>query len=855
MSRPSQTQAPSSSTSTPVASETPVRPLLEAYQAPPDRFDELLAPATAATWQPLLRQLEKLGAKGINNAWKRGQDLLRENGIAHNLLAEQPGNSRRWDLDPIPLVISETEWETLCRGVTQRARLWNRILHDCYGPCSLLEDGLIPPSLLFSQQNYHRSLRHLPDPEKPILTLYAVDVARGPDGSWTVVADRTEAPNGAGFALENRIVLTNVFPETSKQLHLIRVASHYQRLRETLHRLAPAAVDSPHVVLLSPGPGDHTYFEDAFLSRYLGITLAVGDELTVRNDRLYLKTVHGLKRVHVLLRRVPENDADPLETPTSSGSGVPGLFQAMRAGAVAVVNPPGTGIAEAPAFLPFLPALARHLLGEDLILPSIETHWTASDPEATAFLDRSPAVIKSAFTRNLYPPSLSRTLKPAQLRSLRHDLAAHPGHHVVQQEMPFSTAPSWNGESFEARPVAIRLFLFADGDSYQVMPGGLVRSATSPHALPGLSLHADTCSKDLWVISEKPRPALNVTNLPSRQHVRRSHGILSSRAADNMLWIGRYSERAEYATRVLLEIVNCLIAENENIDPPDIPVLLRTLADLDYLNPAALPPTAGAKARENLLQTLIPIFFETPENTRVGLDSIPTNLTRLRTLASVSRNRLSTETWRIIRSLDELGRTQEPLSLSGLRSRLQRAILLHSAFNGTSRENLTRTESWRFLNIGRKIERSGWLLTLIHQALAVYPDLPSSVLDVALAVTDCTLTYRFRYQGAPQVLPALDLMLYDPDNPRGLYFQFAELDRDFSQLPPTADRLLRPSHRTILQGLHHLQTELLEAHDDKQERAAVERVRTFVSELRQNLPAVSEQLGWEFFTHATFTRS
>lgn len=837
------------------ASSAAAPSLTAGYQPLPGRFDEMRADPSARHWKTLVKHLDSLGPKGLNTSWRRGQELLRENGIAHNLPADSDHGDRRWPLDPIPLLLDESEWSFLAAGLIQRARLWDRILHDCYGPRELLSGRRIPPSVLFSQPGYSRPLRHLRNPGKPMLGLYAADLARRPDGSWVVLADRTEAPNGTGFALENRIVLNDVFPGTTKHLNLIRLANYFQEYRDSLFALIPPAIENPHIVLLSPGPGDRTYFEDAFLSRYLGITLAVGEELTVRNDRLYLKTVSGLRPVHVLVRRVPENDVDPLETPTLSGNGVPGLFQAMRSGSVLVVNPPGTGIAEAPAFLPFLPEICRDLLGEELALPSIDTHWTGLDATPPAWFGNEPAVVKHAFSRSTFPPIRTRELTPAALAELRREMTHHPGRHVIQREMPFASAPGWDGDSFEARSVAVRMFLFADREgNYRVMPGGLARCSSSPDGLPGLSLHEDALSKDLWVLSPEPRPSLAQSNLPSRQTLRRGHGILPSRAADNMLWIGRYSERAECATRVLLEIVHCLMAETDEAGAPGIPPLLRNLAKLDYLPPNKLPP-AGSD-REQLLQSLLPLFFEKPGQPGTGPDTVPANLSRLASLAALSRDRLSNETWRIIRSLEDLGRESRPWSLSGFRSTLQRAILLHSAFNGTSRENLTRTDGWRFLNIGRKLERSTWLLSLVEEVLGLYPKLSPSVLDSALSVNDCILTYRFRYHGPPQVLPALDLLLFDPDNPRGLAFQLGELNRDLSQLPPPAEPgMLRPPHRTILKARNYLATEVLEARDSATEARLIKSVKRFVAELRAELPDVSEQLGWEFFTHVTFTRS
>ncbi|MFC7336921.1 circularly permuted type 2 ATP-grasp protein [Haloferula chungangensis] len=849
---PEQTQSQSQSTSIPDR-------LFDAYKPGIGVFDEFRDQrvGTESPWKDFAKRINAMGPGGLASSWKRGEDMLYENGIAHNLLAgETAEDIRRWNLDPLPLLISENEWASLAQGAIQRAQLWNRILHDCYGPQNLLTSGILPAQVIFSQSRYVHSLRNLPNPEKPLLSLYAVDVARDPNGNWTVIADRTETPNGTGFALENRIVLSNVFPETSKRLHLVRLASFFQEYRSTLLSLAPSAVDTPNVVLLSPGPGDKTYFEDAYLTRYLGITLAVGSDLTVRSDRLFLKTVRGLQRVHVLIRRVPDNESDPLEMPTSSHAGVPGLMQAIRSGSVAVVNPPGTSIAEAPAFLPFLPAISRHFLGEDLLLPSIETHWNQAGSNANELLNSGAAVVKSAHTRNLFPPKLTRSLTPQQLDELRLQIAKHPGDYVIQRQMPFSTAPVWNGNAIEARAVAIRLFLFAEGDSYRVMPGGLARSASGPNTLPGLSLQEDTNIKDLWVLGNPENPPKLTSNLSARVAVRRSSGTMSSRLADNMLWLGRYSERAECATRVLLEIVQTAIDDDVSDDILSIPVLLQALTKLDYLKKSDSENLPAKIDRQALLQTITTIYYKSGSKKASNFDSIPENLSRLRSLSALARDRLSSETWRIVKNLEQIGHTAPPTTLAGFRAPLQQAILLHSAFNGTIRENLTRTESWRFLNIGRRLERSSWLLTLVERTLTLYPRPPAAILDALLSIIDCSMTYRFRYKGAPQALPALDLLLFDPANPRGLAYQLADLNVNLSELPKTTDEsILRPAHRTLLRALHYVQTEVLHAEDDASEAIALKNLRSFVVKLRDELPTVSEQLGWEFFTHASFTAS
>lgn len=846
-------------TQTIVAEANKTESSMACYRVPPSSFDEFLNPdrTMRPVWQAFGERLTQMGASGINQSWKRGEELLRENGISYNLLSEQDQAQRPWNLDPLPALISETEWNELSSAVIQRANLWNAILKDCYGPRNLLAKGLLPPALLFMQPNFNRFLPE-PSAKQPFLTSYAVDVARSPDGTWTVVADRTEAPNGTGFALENRIILSNVFPETSNKLRLIRLASFFQSMRNTLFAHAPAGLDEPRIVMLSPGPGDRTYFEDAYLARYLGITLAVGEEMTVRNDRLYLKTVSGLQRVHVIYRRVHETAIDPLEDPTGSAQGVPGLMRAMRAGTVVVINPPGTGIAESPALLPYLPAIARDILGEDLKIPSVETVWGGDSEDLISDLPGQAALLKEAFGRRKNPPIPLDTLPPIQRQKLAERVRADPSAFVLQRQMDFSSGPVWTGSQIESRPLAFRLFLFANAEgSYEVMPGGLVRCAATSDALPGLSLAHDSGSKDLWVLSDKEAHLPHQSNQQVQLSIRRSTGPLSSRSADNLFWIGRYAERTESVTRILLETVISLTADLEPSTVPPIKPLLETLREFGYLSQEAADKIGPRPVRREVLELLSPIFFEDlAAQVTGGNDSIPQNVKHLFRLASLSRDRLSSESWRIIRAHDSLVQTQPPQTLVSLRPILQKSLLNHSAFNGTCRENITRTQGWLFLNIGRRVERINWLLTLISNLGEAEPEFPPNVLETALSINDTTLTYRFRYRGSPQPLPALDLILFDASNPRSLAFQLSELDRDLKALPGTEQAgITRPAHRIILRALHYLQTELLSTDESTTQEDELEKLMTFVNSFRGELPRFTEQIGWEFFSHVGFTAS
>ncbi|MEM9080448.1 MAG: circularly permuted type 2 ATP-grasp protein [Verrucomicrobiota bacterium] len=831
---------------------------LDSYTPLPGTQDEFVNPdgQLRPCVQNFSNRLNEIGDEGLAQAWKRGDELLHQNGLSYNLHSDTASSSfRPWNLDPIPLLFSEAEWQPLAQAAIQRARLWDAILKDCYGPRNLLAQGLIPPALLYAQPGFNRALP-VSSQDDNLLSFYALDVARGANGSWTVLADRTEAPNGTGFALENRIILTNVFPETSNKLHLIRLAAYFQSLQTSLFAKASSAVDEPGVVLLSPGPSDPAYFEDAYLARYLGIPLAVGEELTVRDDRVFLKTVSGLQRIHVLYRRVHETLLDPLENPVDTNQGVAGIMQAIRAGTITVLNPPGTGIAESPAFLPFLPAIAKQLLGQDLLLPSIETIWGGQtdvfQKALPEFLGQQDGFLKNTFGLRT-PPVGTKDLDSSNISELQDQISRNPAAYTLQRQMDFSTAPVWsNGNPLEPRPVALRLFLFHDGKDFQIMPGALVRCAPTPTSLPGLSLSHDSGSKDLWILADKADSLQVRSNLNDRETVRRSPGSLSSRAADNLYWIGRYEERAEFATRTILEITNQLAAEHDDSSILSLQPLLKSLALSSYL-PSDSDPLSDTHPRAAIRKLLLPAFFAETGTTRPdNLDSIPQNLLRLRNLASLSSDRLSGETWLIIQQLQELGHHAPTRGLGALRPILQQALTLHSAFNGTCRENLTRNLGWTFLNLGRKIERTAGLLNLAVELL----DLPSErrttqVLETILAVNDVTLTYRFRYQGAPQLLPTLDLILHDPSNPRSLAYQLAEIDRDLTHLAQSKpDDLPTSLHRFVLRALNYLKTEVLDAQNDEDEAEQLKNLTTFLISLRSQLPDFTEQLGWQFFTHA-----
>src|SRR5262245_12579724 len=361
--------------------------LFQGYTIPAGAYDEVFAaPGVLRThWERVVQMLDRMGVEELTQRWEQARRLLYDNGVTYNVYGDPQGMQRPWELDAVPLVIAPEEWERLATALIQRAQVLNALLADVYGPQKLLKAGLLPPELVFAHPGFLRPCHNVQVPQERYLHLYAADLVRAPDGQWWVLADRTQSPSGAGYALENRLILSGVLSDVFYEGKVQRLALFFDALRKTLSSLAPHHRDNPRIVLLTPGPYNETYFEHAYLARYLGYTLVEGGDLTVRDTRVFLKTLAGLEPVDVIVRRQDDAFCDPLALHQESVLGVAGLVQAVRAGHVAVANALGSGWLETPALLALLPDLCRHLLSEDLKLPSVCTWW-CGQPEALAYV-------------------------------------------------------------------------------------------------------------------------------------------------------------------------------------------------------------------------------------------------------------------------------------------------------------------------------------------------------------------------------------------------------------------------------------------------------------------------------------
>lgn len=745
------------------------------WRAPAGFYDEAFGPGGTPRerWSDLLASLAGYDQQELAVRWETGQRTLRNHGVTYGAAASGKSAARPWELDLAPFIVSPQEWAIIERGAIQRARLLNLVLNDLYrGTMRLLRDGFLPPALVFANPNYLRCCRGGSIPNNTFLHLCAIDLARGPDGSWQVLDDRMQSPGGLGYALENRTIISRLLPQEFRRLGVRRLNEFFAALRQNLTELAPSATYWPRIVLLSRGAKGPAHYEHALLARYLGFTLAEGADLTVRDERVHLKTVEGPQRVDVLLRRVNDVDCDPLETTTNSFLGAPGLVQAARAGNVLIANALGSAAVETPAILPTLPLLSRHLLGEDLILPSTETWWCGEASELNHVLaNLDSLIVKSAFPGSKRGTFSGPEMSENDRRALAQRIQQAPHTFVAQTPVPLSHAPVWNGEGIEPRPVVLRVYVAARGDSFVVLPGGLTKvSQSTLNPMSGLKFGGG--SKDTWILDtglpHANQPPLRIESRPAERML----SAAPSRIADNLFWLGRYSERLEHTARVIRTFSSRLI------DEPDSRTDAQLQSLLDMIQPAARAPHAGPIDADTAADTALDHVYN-----RDNPDSIASSVGRISGIISTARDRFSADTWRILHRLEEFpGARAKVLPLASAKAMLHDLIAHLAALSGMEMENMTRGAEWLFLDFGRRLERA-FSICGLFRACCSAGRAPEIMLNPILEICDSSLTYRRRYFSEPRLASTLETLLHDPSNPRSVRFQLQLMEKHLAELP------------------------------------------------------------------------
>jgi uncharacterized circularly permuted ATP-grasp superfamily protein/uncharacterized alpha-E superfamily protein len=771
----------------------PPTPLCAGYRPPEGVHDEMCTARGDLRdhWTHLVRALERLGARELERREEEARRLIRDNGVTYTVYGDPGGRARAWQLDLVPLLVTSAEWARVETGLIQRAELLSALIADLYGRREVVRRGLLPPELLYSEPGFLRPCDGLAPPGGRPLVFYAADLARGPRGELRVLADRAQVPSGAGYALENRLVLSRVLPSLFRDSQVHRLAAFFRAVRRALGALAPATDEPPRTVVLTPGPHNEAYFEHAYLASYLGYTLVQGADLTVRGERLYLKSLEGLQPIDVVLRRVDDEYCDPLELREDSVLGVPGLVQATRARAVAIANPLGSGVVDSPALMQYLPGLAHHLLGEHLQIASAETWWCGTPAglsHVLANLER--LVIKPARPgrgeRSVFGAALARPERDALASAIR----ARPHRYVGQAVVTLSTAPVLVRGRAEPRHVVLRSFLVGTEDGYAAMPGGLTRAAPREGQLV-VSNQVGGIGKDTWVLASEPEQQESLLVGGERRPVRGS-GALPSRVADDLFWLGRYAERADGLVRLLRLIADRVADQTVGAGAPGtgcVPHLLRAVTHQSGLYPGFVG--GGAEAR--LVAPEPELLAVITDGGRPG--SLSQSLRALLQVARSARDRLSGDTWRV---LGEIERNLEQLGASGRQPTemiddLEALVTGLAALAGLMAENMSHGPGWRFLELGRRLERVLHTATLMRATVVpvAAPGVEAALLESVLSVTDSLIAYRQRYRTGMRIDALLDLLVYDEDNPRALVFQLARIVELVARLPRE-----RPPHRS-----------------------------------------------------------
>jgi uncharacterized circularly permuted ATP-grasp superfamily protein/uncharacterized alpha-E superfamily protein len=816
------------------------RELIADYPHATDRYDELFASPLAprAHWKPVIEQLAAWPAERMRERLHSVQGQVRENGVTYNVYADPQGADRPWELDLLPMILPQEEWSGIEAAIVQRATLLNRILVDVYGEQRLLKEGLLPPALVYGHAGFLRPCRGAKPAGGVMLHFYAADIVRSPDGRWWVIDDRTQAPSGAGYALENRIIISRAFPQLFRDLKVQHVAQFFATLRDSLALWAaqPSGGErgSPFIVLLTPGPHNETYFEHAYLARYLGLPLVEGNDLTVREGCVWLKTLSGLKRVHAILRRQDDDYCDPLELRSDSALGIPGLVDAVRRGNVLVANALGSNLLESSTLLGYLPGLCERLLAEPLRMPSVATWWCgepAALNEVIANVHR--LVIKGAFPQLRVEPMFGEDLDERGRKRVITMLRARPNDYIAQEIVHLSRAPVWDRAHprLLARSIGLRVFACATPNGYIVMPGGLTRVASAADARV-ISMQRGGSSKDTWVLASGPVSTFSLLRRSiGPEELVRTGVNLSSRVVENLYWFGRYCERCDASAR-LLRVALGRFGDNLPGDDDERarPVML------GLLRRAGILPASGADPSDVELSAALRAAIT--DDSQPGLASSLRQLTRI---ASHLRERLSLDNWRTLNRVTH-GLTQRRTrkgALSDLLGELDVVIASFTTLAGFALDGMTRDPGWRFLSIGRRLERLQWLCTALKQTVDGPPDMDLSWL---LRLADSIITYRARYMTRPEWLPVLDLLIRDEANPRSIAFQIHGL-YDYSQ------RLIDLFGEFGDERFRDALTGLLEIDPVADLQPGNEKLLGLLEDWHAASYRLGEQLGLRFFSH------
>ena len=830
-------------------------PLFQDYYNSHQSYDELIGEdgKVRPDWEVFFQTYGQLGDAEMAT---RNQDtlrLLKENGVTYNIYGDPNGLNRPWKLDNIPFMVSRNEWQIIEAGLTQRAQLLNLILEDIYGERKLIKQGLLPMELIYNHAGFLRPCSGIRLPGKHQLILYSADVAKSTKGKIWVVADRTQAPSGSGYALENRTTMTRVIPELFNGLKVRHLSPYFNSLRNGLNEIAPHQNLNPRIVILTPGSNNETYFEHSYLSSYLGFTLVQGNDLIVKDNFVWLKTLGGLERVDVIMRRVDDIYCDPLELKAESQLGIPGLLQCVRSGNVSIANPLGSGILENPGLMSFLQPISRYFLSQDLILPTIATWWCGQQKELQYVLENIQTLVIKKIHRNPTGSSSidGASLSANELKEFKKQIKANPSLYVGQEKVEISTTPSLNNGKIEPRKVLFRSFLVSNQDEYKAMAGGLCRTSSDTGNFI-ISSQSGGFSKDAWIISPEPGRIINLLKDAPESKTETYHDMLPSHAAENLFWVGRNTERLLGNARFLRTVMQFLAEGNKLINDNNKQTeinLLQAFTHYSFTLPG-FTEDADEKFADPWKELRDVLYNEK----RTG--GIKNNFIQFQRAINEVRDHWSTDTWRVIRGMEE--ELQHDISFSHhgslqMLQTLDNLITSTVAFIGLNRESISREQGWIMLDLGRKIEQSLLVITMLKTTLVKKgsEQVEYNLQQAVLISNEGLVNYRYKYRRPIQILLVIDLLLFDPNNPRSLTYQVVRLKNYLQNLPKNpSNHSLTEYERLILEAdtLLKLADKNVLVSPDADGTSYYE-LDAFLSKLYTILGAIPSVLSKTFFKH------
>jgi uncharacterized circularly permuted ATP-grasp superfamily protein/uncharacterized alpha-E superfamily protein len=830
-------------------------PVFSDYFSTRKAYDELIGDdgKLRPHWDTFFRSYCQMGDDEILNRNNDILRLLKENGVTYNIYDDPSGFNRPWQLDIIPFLIGKSEWATIESGLLQRARLLDLVLKDIYGEGKLVKDGILPLELLYNHAGFIRQCVGLPLPGKHHLILYSADLARSTDGKLWVVNDRTQAPSGSGYALENRTTMTRIIPEVFSGIKVRHLSPYFNALRKGLNEIAPHHNLNPRIVILTPGSGNETYFEHSYLSSYLGFTLVQGNDLVVKDSHVWLKTMGGLEKVDVILRRVDDIYCDPLELKEDSQLGIPGLLQCVRRGNVSIANPIGSSVLENPGLMPFLQNVSRYFLSEDLIIPAIASWWCGQPAEMNYVLDNIQSLVIKRIHRSATGSSSidGEALSDAQLNELKQKIKAHPALYVGQEKVEIASTPSFVDQKINPRKALFRSFLVSNNDGYVAMAGGLCRTASDSGKFI-ISSQSGGYSKDAWIISPEPGRVLNTLKEVPDKIPALYNDMLPSHAAENLFWVGRYTERVLGNARLLRTVMQ-FVAEGNKLHTENTTLTERSLLTALTQYGFTFPGFTGADSEEKFAQPwkeLKDIFLN--EKRSGGLKY---NFLQFNKAVHEVRDHWSTDTWRVLRRIEEELHRDIDLSQHGhleMLHTLDNLITAIVAFIGLNRESISREQGWIMLDLGRKIEQSLLLITLLKATMVNHhsEEIEFNLQQAVLMSNESLVNYRYKYRMPIQNRLVLDLLIFDPNNPRSLMYQVDRLKPYLKNLPKTQSRQQPEYERLILEAESLLKlTDKLELTILKGDEEKYKKLEDFLSKMYILLSSIPDVISKSYFKH------